>query len=624
MFAGTFPAGASGGPIATSTDSLLSTIDPYSQADASDVWRNEHAHIVATHTWNTAESRTQDPILLCRETNRVLAAWVRLDNRQELIAKLERATAGSTDHELLLWAFERWDTSCVQHLIGAFCFVVYEPGRQRCFLARDQMGFRPLYYSLQGGMLNVATTAAAFHGMDHVALEPSQEWMARYLLGISTSHTDLPWPRVHKLAPAHTLEVDAERFSAAEPRQYFAFENDQAAATTRSDSWVDEYRSVLHDAVRARLRTNYRLGCETSGGIDSSTCLALAAKFWPGDLDDIHSFGFLTAHDEPEMVPITGDACGIKNEHLIRSSDRVNWGDTSEDMRARIVKVLGYPQEIGNGSAYDPFYRICQANDVRTLLSGFGGDEGVTNSAPQLYDELIDERRFLTLVRNMHGSVALRPLRTAKALKEARRPEQRTHMRRVAQRRFPLYSLRPKIAERYDLERAFEDNHRYVEGYSSINGWVLGERLANPFVPTRLENCVLMAHSRKVEYRWPLLDIRLVQQFLSTPAIEKRGPGFGRYLHRRAIDDVVPHAVAWKPSKDMGEPLTARNAPLSPVDDFLADMHPRLVELVDRDQVRASRAGVELAANPKNARFVARREHRALRALDVFLKQHHA
>ena len=69
-----------------------------------------------------------------------------------------------------------------------------------------------------------------------------------------------------------------------------------------------------------------------------------------------------------------------------------------------------------------------------------------------------------------------------------------------------------------------------------------------------------MAAAFKVDYRWPLLDRRLMQQYLSTPAIEKYSRRSSRYLHRRAVEDVVPKKVIWKSSKYMGEhPKTYNN-----------------------------------------------------------------
>ncbi len=129
----------------------------------------------------------------------------------------------------------------------------------------------------------------------------------------------------------------------------------------------------------------------------------------------------------------------------------------------------------------------------------------------------------------------------------------------------------------------------------SINAFILDGLLRMPYIATRLENCTLMAASYGIDYRWPLWDVRLVQQYLSTPSVEKVGPrGLGRYLHRRAIAGVVPQRVAWKPSKDMGygqlceriqgEGLLRQAEQARSLE---AELHPTLAGLIDRAKLRA-------------------------------------
>ena len=71
--------------------------------------------------------------------------------------------------------------------------------------------------------------------------------------------------------------------------------------------------------------------------------------------------------------------------------------------------------------------------------------------------------------------------------------------------------------EKYDLKQRYFDLARFDAGYTDLKRFTLENRWA-PFVPTRMENCTLMAAARKIEYRWPLLDVRLVKLFLGIPS----------------------------------------------------------------------------------------------------------
>lgn len=105
-----------------------------------------------------------------------------------------------------------------------------------------------------------------------------------------------------------------------------------------------------------------------------------------------------------------------------------------------------------------------------------------------------------------------------------------------------------------------------------------------------MESCTLLAAAQGIDYQWPLLDSRLIQQFLSTPSLEKRGPGgMGRYLHRRAVSGIVLPRVVWKPGKDMGYAgvfggrLEARLAMhVTEARRHAAHLHPAIEELIDR------------------------------------------
>jgi len=170
--------------------------------------------------------------------------------------------------------------------------------------------------------------------------------------------------------------------------------------------------------------------------------------------------------------------------------------------------------------------------------------------------------------------------------------------------RWPHQLVRAEIVERLGLRQAMLVQAEFDAPYRRINDFVLGNRLGS-WIARRLETCTLVAATFGVEYQWPLLDARLIQRYLSTPSIEKADRTAGRYLHRRAIDGVVPPKVAWKPTKDMG--TTVRSLGTSGLDSGFAGretvtearrqaahLHPDLEGLIDAGRFRGQ---IEAAAN---------------------------
>jgi asparagine synthase (glutamine-hydrolysing) len=131
-------------------------------------------------------------------------------------------------------------------------------------------------------------------------------------------------------------------------------------------------------------------------------------------------------------------------------------------------------------------------------------------------------------------------------------PKQNSQLMSAWKERWPLHFLNQESLEAFNLEANYFASATYDERFKTVNEAAL-YLLSRPFLPTRLENCSQMASAYGIEYAWPLLDQRLIQQWLSTPVIWKVGDGgIGRFLHRSAVAGVCPDKVAWKPSKDMG------------------------------------------------------------------------
>lgn len=527
-----------------------------------------------------------------------VVSWSSLHNRAELLGWLELAPSEEepTDSQLLLAAWRRWGTGCAAHLLGEFAFVVTDTTTQQTYLARDPLGVKPLYYRHNAEGVKCAFSAAAFAVGSAWKAEPDMDWAARYLLGLSAHTTRTAYQGVFKLPPGHWLCVgpDGHRME-----RYFEFRDDAPAAQHRQERWVEEYRSVLEESIRCRMLPDGAMGTENSGGIDSATITAYLARFLGTPGERLHSFGFAFAEQEPAFILETSRAAGITHNYIVTSG---HGAESPDAVIAHGLAVLGYPQEHANAGSHTIFYRECQRRGIGVLFSGFGGDEVVTSPGNLLRFELLDAGDYANLWDILPGDPVRRLLRLGKAVTIGRRsPAYRHGFLEAWNARWPHQLLREDVVARLGLYETYMETARFDAPYRRINDFILKYHLHRMQVTTRLENCTLMAASYGVDYRWPLWDVRLVQQYLSTPSIEKVGPkGIGRYLHRRAIDGVVPKRVAWKPSKDMGYAALHERQQARGLTDTVewarrhdAHLHPALQELVDRDKFKSqiARAG---------------------------------
>ena len=554
-----------------------------------------------------------------------LVAWASLHNRAELLQRLDFAPSQSepTDAQLLHAAWQRWGTACAAQLLGDFAFVVNDTRTQQTYLARDPMGVKPLYYRLSGHTVQHAFTLAAFAPGSEWQAQPDMDWAARYLLRLSDHTVNTAYQGVSKLQPGHWLCVGPD--GSTQMERYFQFRDDAPPAKHRQERWVEEYREVLEESIRCRMLPAGPMATENSGGIDSATITAYLARFLGKPGDRLHSMGFAMAEQEPAYSLETSQAVGIVHNYIVTGN---HGGDNLDAMIERGLAVLGYPEEHGNASSHTIFYRECQLRGIGVLFSGFGGDEVVTNPGHLLRYELLDQADYRNLWDILPGSPIMRALRLGKAMTLGMHsPQYRPAFLEAWNARWPHQFLRDDVVQRLGLHEAYMETARFDAPYRRINDFILQYHLQRMQVTTRLENCTLMAAAHGVDYRWPLWDVRLVQKYLSTPSIEKVGPqGMGRYLHRRAIDGVVPKRVAWKPSKDMGYASAHERHKDSAMTQTAerarrheAYLHPGLQELVDRDKFKGQIARAQKGSADPGFDFSFRRAVSAIAWLNHWL-----
>ncbi|KPF83255.1 hypothetical protein IP70_19080 [alpha proteobacterium AAP38] len=551
MFAGVMSVGRKGWPMPRPTAaSMAIPFAVFGQADAEGMAVSETAVLLERRRFVSAQNRDLELPRCCPKSGAWISFWGRIDNRADLARALGLVGVGdeTTDAALVVAAWARFGRDLPAQLIGDFTLAVIDDARRQVFLARDPMGSRPLYYRYDNGVFAFASTAAAlkFPGLP---LTPDRGWIARSLWGGLSKHIErTAYVEFQKLPGGHTLFLEADGTPQVE--RWHHWRDDAPFATRRDSAHVDAYRAMLEESVNCRLTSDYPVGVETSGGIDSSIAVALAARTL-GSGDRLRTFGFANFEDEPELILATSQAYRIEHNYLATGYA------VCEAESARVLAAIGYPAEHGNADFHVPFYREATLHGVRTLISGFGGDEVVSNQGQHALIEMQRAGAYRQLLEMLKGNALMRTARLAKRILMP--PRAQTHNSAYLtdwRQRWPHCPLTNSVIDEHQVERDYFNSARFDGPYERVNDFILGHHLGPMDSTTRLENCTLAAAAWGIEYRWPLWDARLVQLYLSTPTIEKFGPrGIGRYLHRRAIDGIVPSKVAWRMTKWMGSPV---------------------------------------------------------------------
>lgn len=286
-------------------------------------------------------------------------------NFKELRLGLEREGVvfnTQSDTEVLLRLYEKHGPSMLPKLRGMFALAIWDDASQRCFLARDPLGIKPLYYSLSGGRLAFASELRALQSAGLAGCQLDAEALVRYFQMGSVQEPHTLLSDVHCLEAGHYLLW--ENGSLAKKcywRVAFpSYEMDAAAA-------VQLVREALQESVDAHFVSDVPVGVFLSGGIDSTAVLALSRAGGHENLDTFSIGVDDAAMDEAGLAERTARLFGTKH-HLLRL-------DAASGQQAfmRFLQTMDQPSVDGlNTYAVSS---LAAQHGMKVVLSGLGGDE---------------------------------------------------------------------------------------------------------------------------------------------------------------------------------------------------------------------------------------------------------
>ncbi len=287
-----------------------------------------------------------------------------LELRQELISTGHTFRTHS-DTEVIIHAYEEWGDDCVCRFRGMFAFAIVDKRQQRLFIARDQLGIKPLVYYAADGIFAFASEIQALRQIRGVKLDLDLQSLDHYLFLQYIPAPRTVFQQMQKLPPAHRMSVTFAG-KIEEPRQYWsiAFTPDN----TKSEAeWLEELDQVLRDSVKAHLVADVPFGAFLSGGVDSSAVVAYMAQILDRPVKTF-SIGFEEdEYNELEFAEIAAKRWGTEHHVEIVKPDALA-------ILPDLVRCYGEP--FGDSSAIPSYYVAKMARQhVPMVLSGDGGDE---------------------------------------------------------------------------------------------------------------------------------------------------------------------------------------------------------------------------------------------------------
>lgn len=482
-------------------------------------------------------------------------------NYRELQSELEsrgHRFRTNSDTETIVHAYEEFGASCVDHLRGMFAFAIWDDREKTLFIARDRVGKKPLYYSVtRAGTLVFGSELKSL--LEHPDVERNtnpQALDAYFSLGYVPDPISI-FENVEKLPPGHHLTFSNGRLTVERYWDFSYDQNSNGSNGHQASDYLEELRSLLDEAVKLRLVSDVPLGAFLSGGVDSSTVVALMARHMDQPVKTF-SIGFNEdSYDELKYARLTAKKFGTDHHEFLVTPDICD-----------VVDQLAwhFDEPFADSSAI-PTYVVSKLarEHVKVVLTGDGGDElfagysrYVTERQRSKFDRipgLIKSGLMDPLSRYLpHGAWGRNYLHNVSLDPISRYLDNVSVFTGLNKGSLYTADFSDQLRDSNHLTsyfRELSDNVRSDAGLDSLL-YIDSKTYLPGDILTKVDR---MSMAVSLEARVPLLDHKLIEFVTSIPASMKLAGLETKHLFKQAIADLVPAEVVNRPKQGFGVPI---------------------------------------------------------------------
>jgi asparagine synthase (glutamine-hydrolysing) len=472
---------------------------------------------------------------------------------QEELATLGHRFHSHSDTEVLLRAYARWEDACLQRLNGMWAFALWDSRRRRLFCSRDRFGEKQLYYhQTDDGVFWFASEIAPLRLVTQGREPVNQPLVWDFLMYGLADHTpETFFSTIDQLLPGTQLIFRPGE--SAQVTRYYDLKSRPVAVPRNFAAAATQLRQRLHDSVRLRLRSDVPVASFFSGGLDSTSIVALADQVLlslngnsPYKVLRTYTNTYPEGHryDESPRVRAMLPRLRAAEAQFIPAS-------LENFQRDLLALVASQEQPFHNVSifaAYNLLRLIRQRDRIKVVLSGEAGDELLAGYQrvylPLYLSRLLASRDWSTWRREVLAWNWQTGLKASVKgfFRKLPRP-----LRAGLQRfRNPVAGLMRPPFRRAHAERDRQITERW-RGLD-LNGRLVAD-LTQFNLPQLLRHLDRNAMRWSIETRLPFLDHHLVEFVCALPEEWKLHRGYSKYILRQGMVDDLPPAIAWNRAK---------------------------------------------------------------------------
>jgi asparagine synthase (glutamine-hydrolysing) len=438
----------------------------------------------------------------------------------------------SSDTEVIVAAYLQWGVSSFQKLRGMWGFVLHDINKRKLIACRDRLGIKPLYYFHHASYISFGSEIKQFLTLPDFIARPNREVVRQYLLtGFELTDRTF-FESIHPVLPGTYVQVEYDSLKVSEPTSFWSPEKIKPVVTNQNEA-VDLFGKALAESIRLHLRSDVPIGCQLSGGLDSSAIYRLMTDYYEGS--KIHCFTIQFPGYEKNEAPfvnkvLTGSKAA---SHFITPNPNAFLDDLQRF-------IWHHDEPVGSFAHYAGFIlakEIAKFN-IKVVLNGQGADEILGGYWQQYLSYLfsIGKRGKLgTALGHIIGAIG-----------------HGGNSQLIRQILPMLQRYRARNTNQFTFTSAYEDlpNLNFYKNYFSMTSQ---ERrlfdIRNLILPRLLkwDDRNLMAFG--VEGRYPFLDHKLIETSLLFDNSVLFTNGWTKYPLRMSMLKKLPSEISYRKTK---------------------------------------------------------------------------
>lgn len=529
-------------------DTLFDAVKKYPHDDAHHAVKDEITLGESSSHCYEKSSLVEDFTFIVDNSYFYLVGDIRLDNRSELIERLELSSDDSwSNEEIILRTYLRFGEDFADCLLGDFAFVLHDLQNSTTLAVRDHLGVIPLYYHANTDFILISDTIEVIlshpsidHGInDNVAME-------FLVAGHVHNQRETFYTVIQKLPRATQIRFNDPVLT------YHTYWNSDHIPPLHYESeaeYIDHLKALLERVITDRLQTSCQSSAHLSGGLDSSVIAVAAGR-------EVHKKGsvFYTYNwckpgigDDPDHHEWADARSIAKEEGFIHSEIDYTAQSAIETLLSHNIATSGTTM-----FEYEHLVLPLAAQQgVKIIFSGFGGDEMLTMRFKNTHIDLIRKGKFYRVWRGLENEMApkvkLKTLRLSKRfirlLFKSIIPQRQRECKvcETQKRKFSnaLSIIHPEYTEMLNIDDFFSSAFAQVDTIHAMQH----SYLSMGYHQERMECWNIMGKKHGITYVYPYLDKRIVEFALSLPEKFYFKHGESRYLYRRAVGEFLPREL---------------------------------------------------------------------------------